>query len=172
MKFEDACSHKRCAQNLNNLVFIGAEKCDRNFNWRERKKDKYRKIYGFSFKQYKKPLWNIFIKFQNPRCSSSWKIFDANSPMHYTGVRDGQKWKNGQINLSFLIFFYTTNLATLEVLQHLKNSALIAAERSVTKSWLQRKKNKKQTNKRNDKPEDAGSLLHSTFLSLYQISNS
>ena len=36
---------------------------------------------------------NIFTKFQNPRHSSSWEIFDTNFPMYYIGVRDGKKGK-------------------------------------------------------------------------------
>ena len=36
---------------------------------------------------------NVCTKFQNPRCSSSWVIFDTDFPMHYTGVKDGKKEK-------------------------------------------------------------------------------
>ena len=61
---------------------------------------------------------NICTKFQNPRCSCSWEIFDTNFPMYYIGVRDGKKEKlkkKAKINLSILIFFPTINLATLKV---------------------------------------------------------
>ena len=33
---------------------------------------------------------NICTKFQNPKHSSSWEIFDTNFPMYYIGVRDGK----------------------------------------------------------------------------------
>ena len=36
---------------------------------------------------------NVCTKFQNPKCSSSCKIFDTNFPMHYAGKRDGKKEK-------------------------------------------------------------------------------
>ena len=32
-------------------------------------------------------------KFQNPRHSISWEIFDTNFPMYYIGVRDEKKRK-------------------------------------------------------------------------------
>ena len=34
---------------------------------------------------------NMCTKFQNPRCSCSWEIFDTNFPMYYIGVRDGKQ---------------------------------------------------------------------------------
>ena len=49
-------------------------------------------------------LYNAFLpnacsKFQNPRCSSSWEVFDINFPMQYIGVRDVKKGeKEGKIN--------------------------------------------------------------------------
>ena len=39
---------------------------------------------------------NICTKFHNPRQYSSWEIFDTNFPMHYIGVRDGEKEKEGK----------------------------------------------------------------------------
>ena len=36
---------------------------------------------------------NICSKFQNPRHSSSWEIFDTNFPMYYIGMRDEKKGK-------------------------------------------------------------------------------
>ena len=39
---------------------------------------------------------NICTKFQNPRRSSSWEIFDTNFPMYYIGVSDGKMEKDGQ----------------------------------------------------------------------------
>ena len=61
---------------------------------------------------------NICTKFQNPRRSSSWEIFDTNFSMYYTGVRDGKKknWKKMvKINFSILVFCPTIYLATLKV---------------------------------------------------------
>ena len=34
---------------------------------------------------------NVCTKFQNPRCISSWEIFNINFPKHYTWVREGEK---------------------------------------------------------------------------------
>ena len=68
---------------------------------------------------------NIFTKFQNPRRSSSWEIFDTNFPMYYIGVRDGQKekWKKkAKINHSILIFFPTIYLAPLKVYTKFEDS--------------------------------------------------
>ena len=36
---------------------------------------------------------NICTKFQNPRCSYSWEIFDTNFTIYYIGVRDGKNNK-------------------------------------------------------------------------------
>ena len=58
---------------------------------------------------------NICSKFQNPRCSCSWGIFDTNVPMYYNGVRDGKKQngkKKAKINLSISIFFPTVKVYT------------------------------------------------------------
>ena len=63
-------------------------------------------------------ILNICTKFQNPRCSCSWEIFDTIFPMYYIGVRDGKKQKikkKAKNNLSILIFFPTVYLATLKV---------------------------------------------------------
>ena len=63
-------------------------------------------------------ILNICIKFQNPRCSSSWEIFDTNFPMYYIGVWDGknEKWKKkAKINHRILGFFFTIYLAPLKV---------------------------------------------------------
>ena len=40
-----------------------------------------------------KAIPNVSIKFQNPRYSSSWEIFDTDFPMHYIGLRYGKKKK-------------------------------------------------------------------------------
>ena len=68
---------------------------------------------------------NICTKFQNPRHSSSWEIFDTNFPMYYIGVRDGkkEKWKKMvKINLSILVFCPTIYLATLKVFKKFEDS--------------------------------------------------
>ena len=39
---------------------------------------------------------NICTKFQNPKCSCSWEIFDTNFPTYYIGVRDGKMEKEGK----------------------------------------------------------------------------
>ena len=62
---------------------------------------------------------NICTKFQNPRRSSSWEIFDTNFPMYYIGVRDGkkEKWeKMVKINLCPTIY-----LATLDVYKKIED---------------------------------------------------
>ena len=61
---------------------------------------------------------NIYTKFNNPKPSSFWEIFDGRSP--YT-LHRSERWKNrkfekeGKINISNLIFFYTINLTILQV---------------------------------------------------------
>ena len=50
---------------------------------------------------------NICTKFQNPRCSCFWEIFDTNFPTYYIGVRDGKRkmekeGKNESQHLDFL----------------------------------------------------------------------
>ena len=54
-------------------------------------------------------------KFQNPRPSSSWEIFDTNFPMYYMGVRDGKMEKDGENKSQHLVFCPTKYLATLKV---------------------------------------------------------
>ena len=54
---------------------------------------------------------NICTKFQNPRHSSSWEIFDTNFPMYYIGVGDGKKAK---MNLSILVVFPTIYLVPVK----------------------------------------------------------
>ena len=67
---------------------------------------------------------NICTKFQNPRRSSSWKIFDTNFSMYYIVVRDGkkEKWKKAKINHRILVFFLTIYLATLKVYTKFEDS--------------------------------------------------
>ena len=52
---------------------------------------------------------NICTKFQNPRHSSSWEIFDTNIPIYY-----GKMEKNAKINHRILVFFPTLYLAPLK----------------------------------------------------------
>ena len=79
--------------------------------------------------------------------------------MHYKGVRDGKKRnseKEGKINISTFIFFYTTS----RCIQSSKTQAPLKAEKSVTEIFVGKKK--KWTNKGTDKQHVADSLLHST----------
>ena len=46
---------------------------------------------------------NVCTKLKNPRSSS----FDPNFRMHYIGVRDGKKEKEGKINFNIVFFIYT-----------------------------------------------------------------
>ena len=87
---------------------------------------------------------NICTKFQNPRYSCSWEIFDANVPMYYIGVRDGkkQKWKKAaKINLSILIFFPTIYLATLKVYTKFEDWLSQKSRNLWQKFLLEKKKN-------------------------------
>ena len=51
---------------------------------------------GILFYTIQQVIPNICTKFQNPRRSSSWEIFDTNFPMYYTGARDGKMEKEGK----------------------------------------------------------------------------
>ena len=122
---------------------------------------------------------NICTTFQDPRCSCSWEIFDTNVPMYYTGVRDGkkQKWKKkAKINLGIIESWFSFPQYTWPLsrcIQNLKTLARIAAEKSVTESFIGEKG--KWTNNGTDKQEEVYSLLHNTTnytQHLYQISKS
>ena len=67
---------------------------------------------------------NICTKFQNPRRSNSWEIFDTNFPMYmyYIGVRDGKMEKEGKIYHRILVFFPTIYLAPLKVYTKFEDS--------------------------------------------------
>ena len=85
-KFEDPGSHK--SEEICNKICL------------ERKKNGQMRGMIWSsililFYTMQKVIPNICTKFQNPRHSSSWEIFDTNFPMYYIGVRDGknEKWK-------------------------------------------------------------------------------
>ena len=129
-----------------------------------------RLIFSYTMQQV---IPNICTKFQNPRCSCSWEIFDTNFPMYYIGVRDG-KSKNGKrkqklISESwFSLPQYTWPLS--RCIQNLKTLALIEAKKSVTEIFIGKKE--KWTNNGNDKQEEADSLLNNTSYTqyLYQIS--
>ena len=82
-----------------------------------------------------------------------------------------EKWtKKAKINHSIFIFFPTIYLAPLKVYTKFGDSG---AESFTTKSFIGEKE--KWTNKRNDKQQNADSLLHNTTSHtqhLYQISKS
>ena len=165
-KFEDSGSHR------------SQEICNRKFDRRERKNGQIKEmvtirrlILSYTMLQV---IPNICTKFQNPRCSCPWEIFDTNFPMYYIGVRDGkkQKWKKkAKINLSILIFFPTIYLATLKVYTKFEDFGSHRSREICDRIfyWRERK-----MNKGNDKQEEADSLLHNTTSytqHLYQISN-
>ena len=59
---------------------------------------------------------NLSTKFENPRSGSAKKSLTENLHMHYIGEMEKGKFeKEGKINISSLIFFYTIYLATLKV---------------------------------------------------------
>ena len=124
------------------------------------------------FYTIQKVIPNICSKFQNPRYSSSWEIFDTNFPMYCDGMRDGKMEKDRQklITPSWFPFpQYTWPLSRCK--QNLKTLTVIGAENSVTKSFIGEKE--KWTNKGNDKQQHADSLLHNmsypTFVPNFKI---
>ena len=66
----------------------------------------------------------ICTKFQNPRRSSSWEIFDTNFPMYYIRVREGKKEKDGKTKSQHLGFLSHNilGLATLKVYKKFEDS--------------------------------------------------
>ena len=122
------------------------------------------------FHTIQKIIPTICTKFQNPRCSCSWDIFDTNFPMYYIGVRDGKR-RQKLISASwFSCPQYTWPLS--RCIQNLKTLALIEAVKSVTEIFIGEKE--KWTSKGNDKQEEADSLLHNTTSytqHLYKIAN-
>ena len=60
-------------------------------------------------------IQQVIPNIQNPRCSSSWEIFDTNFPMYYIGVRDGKMEKDGQ-NKSQHLGFLSNNIIGLPTL--------------------------------------------------------
>ena len=94
--------------------------------------------------------------------------------MYYTGVRDGKNGKRRQKLTTASCFSFPQYTWPLSrCIQILKTLALIGAENAVTEIFIGEKE--KRTNKRNDKQEEAGSLLHNTTCHtqhLYQISKS
>ena len=109
-----------------------------------------------------------FTKFQNPRHSSSWEIFDTNFPMYYIGVRDGKRRQKLITESWFSFPQYTWPLS--RCIQNLKTLAITGAENAVTKSFTGEKE--KWINKGNDKQQHADSLLHNTTSHTQQISKS
>ena len=58
-----------------------------------------------------KIILNVSINFQNPRFSIYCEMFDTNSPMYYSGVRDrkNEKWKKeGKNKSQCLSFIFNT----------------------------------------------------------------
>ena len=111
---------------------------ERNKNWQIRRMiSSSMLILSYTIQQV---IPNICTKFQNPRCSSSWEIFDTNFPMYYMGVRDGKKKKMVKINLSILVFCPTIYLATLKVYKKFKDSGSHRS-REICNIWLERKQN-------------------------------
>ena len=97
--------------------------------------------------------------------------------MYYIGVRDGKKenWKKkAKINLSILIFFPTTYLATLKVYTKFEDFGSHRSLEICDRNFYCREK-EKWINKGSYKQEEASSLLHNTTSYtqyLYQISKS
>ena len=96
----------RCRRNLKTLALTEAEKSvTENFigekeNWTNKGNGKHQEADSLLHKV----IPNICTKFQNPRCSCSWEIFDTNFPMYYIGVRDGKKEKEGKNKSQHLDF--------------------------------------------------------------------
>ena len=73
---------------------------------------------------------NVCNKIENPRCSSSCKIFDTNFLMHYIGVRDGKKEKRRHNTFQYHAFSFTQYISSLYMcIQNLKTSTLTGAEK-------------------------------------------
>ena len=116
-KVEDSGSHRSW------------EICNRKFDWEKEKwtnkgNDKQQKTDSLLHNTTVIP--NICTKYQNPRRSSSWEIFDTNFPMYYIGVKDRkkEKWKKkAKINLSILVSFpqYTSPLSRLPLSKKPRN---------------------------------------------------
>ena len=88
-----------CIQNLKTLALIEAKKFVAvNLLWKKR--GQIRGMISSSmlilFYTIQQVIPNICTKFQNPRHSSSWEIFDINFPMYYIGVREGKMEKEGK----------------------------------------------------------------------------
>ena len=90
-----------CIQNLKTLALIKAKKfvtdnlLGEKEKWTNKGNDKQQHADSLLHNTAQQVILNICTKFQNPRRSSSWKIFDTNFPMYYIGVRDGknENWK-------------------------------------------------------------------------------
>ena len=167
-----------CIQNLKTLALKEAKKfvTNRKFDWRERKRQikemisRRRLILFYTIQQV---IPNICTKFQNPRRSSSREIFDTNFTMYYIGVRNGKMGKRRQKVITESWFSFPQY--SWPISRYIQNSKtdVIGAENSVTIFFFGEKE--KRTNKRNDKLEEADSLLHNTTSHtrhLYQISKS
>ena len=67
---------------------------------------------------------DVCTKFQNPRSSSSWEIFDENFHIHYLGARLKKEKieKEGKIKLSTLVLFSVMHLVVLMLYTKFKDS--------------------------------------------------
>ena len=123
------CPLSRCIQNLKNLVLIEAEKSVTEIFIGEKEKlankgnDKEEE--ADSLLHNTTSCTQHCTKFQNPRCSCFWEIFDTNFPMYYIGVRDGKNGKRMQklISASWFSFpQYTWSLS--RCIQNLENGQI------------------------------------------------
>ena len=94
---------------------------------------------------------NICTKFQNPRCSSSWEVFDTNFPMYCIGVRDWKR-KNGKRRQKLITaswFSFPQHIWPVSrCIQNLKTLALIGAKISMIEIFIGERE--KWTNRGND----------------------
>ena len=156
-----------CIQNLKTLALIEAKKYVTENLLGEKEKWTSKGIIRSSmlifFYTIQQVISKICTKFQNPRHSSSWEIFDTNFPMYYIGVR-WKKRKNGKrrqklITASWFSFpQYTWPLSGC--IQNLKTPAVIGAENSVTKCLIWEEE--KWTYEGKDKQQQADPLSHNT----------
>ena len=90
---------------------------------------------------------NVNTKFWNPRCSSSWEIFETNVPVHCTGVKDGKKGKKvkrSHKKFQHCDFLWQYTSIVCRCIQNLKTLALLGVEKYVMNIfyWIKRKTDK------------------------------
>ena len=82
---------------------------------------------------------NLCTKFNNPKSSNCLEILDGRSP--YT-LHRSERWNNrkfekeGKINISNLIFFYTIYLVTPRCIQSLKTQAPLEVEQVAQRATI------------------------------------